>query len=250
MRLGRPSSLTVEGRNRILAHTSDAREMRDTLTRFCGGSVYAHEDSLRQGYLTLPSGARLGIVGEGVGGDLSGVRGVTALALRIPRYVVGVAEGAETLWRSRGGQGGILVIAPPGGGKTTFLKDLTVRLSGGREPLRVAVVDTRGELAPTSRGPLADVLVGYPRAQGLEIALRVLNPQVLVCDEIGPSDTEAIRQIARAGVPLMASTHGVGLADVRRRTGIGDFIAQGIFSLAVSIARGGGGFQARTEVIA
>ncbi len=239
MRLGRPASLTLGGENRILPYSASPEEMGETLQKFCGGSIYTHEDELREGYLTLPYGARLGVAGEATDAALRGIRAVHSLALRIPRHVSGVAYRTALSWKRASIKYGILVVSPPGCGKTTFLKDLIVHLSSNPEAYRVAVVDTRGELNIEGRGALADVLTGYPKSRGMELALRCLNPQVIVCDEIGSEDVPSIEKVANSGVPLVASAHGGTWEEVKMRPGIGAFLDNGVFESIVQLGHDG-----------
>ncbi len=235
MRLGRPSSLTVSGDNLILPHRATERELAETLSRFAGGSVYAHEEQIREGYLPLAGGARLGVVGQATDLCLRGIRGVTSLVLRIPHMAQGVAREVYAIWRKS--PMGLLIYAPPGGGKTTFLKDFIRLASTGENAMRVAVVDTRGELCVGCVGDMVDVLEGYPRKEGMEIALRTMNPQVIVCDEIGERDDSAIRTVSHSGVPLVASCHGRSEEEVLCRPAIGAWVGGGVFPMRHGVRR-------------
>ena len=118
---------------------------------------------------------------------------------------------------------GVLIYAPPSVGKTTLLRSVAARMAGGEHPLRVAVVDTRGELCYSLGAPslLLDLLAGYPRGVGLSIAARTLSAQLIVCDEIG--DLAEAREIVEAhncGVPLLASAHAADIRELLARPGM------------------------------
>ena len=118
---------------------------------------------------------------------------------------------------------GVLIYGPPAVGKTTLLRSVTALLAGGDRPLRVSVVDTRGELCYglSSATLLVDLLSGYPKGLGISVAARTLSAELIVCDEIG--DLEEAREIAGAhncGVPLLASAHAAEIGELLARPGL------------------------------
>jgi stage III sporulation protein AA len=241
--------VTIGGKNLPIAWRGDSETLGGLLTAFCRGSVYAYRDTLCQGFVPLPGGARLGVTGRAVteGETLRSVGAVTALCLRLPHRVHGAADEALGAWEAAGRNVGMLICAPPAGGKTTLLRDLIASISCGTRAMRVAVVDTRGELCPDEEGELVDVLDGYPRAQGMEIALRVLSPQVIVCDEIGEGEVECIEGIAHSGVPLIASVHAESPEELERRAVGRRLLDTGAFRLLCTVRRTGNVWFSHTE---
>ncbi len=243
LRSGRMTSLTLGGRTHRLGYTATREVLAEILLRVCGGSLYAYRDTIREGFVPLPGGIRMGIAGRAVteGGRVVAVTEVTSLCFRIPHHIPGVAKEGLALWREGGCQGGILVIAPPACGKTTYLRDLIASVSTGEGAMRVSVVDSREELCFDEMGELVDVLRGYPRADGLETALRTLSPEVLVCDEIGVDEIASVRDIIHGGVPLFASMHGSSLTGIMKREGVKRMLDSGVFRIAAELtgARGG-----------
>ena len=242
VRAGRIASLTVEGKNLPLSVVLDESELSDALLCFCHGSLYAYTETLAQGYLSIGGGCRVGVAGRAVleGERVSSVREVRSLSVRIARRIVGAERVAYRALAARGFSVGMLVYSRPGIGKTTLLRELTGRLSVGREARRVAVIDSRGELdgGNLPRGALVDVLTDYPKAAGIELAVRTLSPELLVCDEIGSlSDVEAILSVQYAGVPLIASAHGDSLAAFARGSPISRLLSRGVFDLLLGIER-------------
>ena len=251
LRAGHHAALTVDGRNLLLSYRASASEVSATLASLCDRSLYAHKDTLREGYLCA-FGCRVGVAGRAVtdGGRVAGLADVSSLCIRIPHRIVGAGEVAVRAFRRMDCRRGVLVCSPPGIGKTTLLRDLAYTLSAGQNALRVAVVDTRAELYGED-APAAcqmDILLGYPKAAGIEIATRVLSPQVIVCDEIGDAaDAAAIFAAARAGVPLIASAHADGLLALKTRPSLRPLIEGGVFGAYIGIAREGGVYSYTVE---
>lgn len=253
MRAGRRCSLVVSGRNVMLDTVLSARELSDVLEGMCQGSLYAFSDTINHGYISLPGGVRVGVCGRaGCEGDrIIGIYEVTSLSVRIPHRTRPVGSEICRLLHSFGRVSGVLIYSPPGIGKTTLLRSVATMLASGtwesgRDPLRTVVIDTRGELAFAAEGRdlCLDVLSGYPRRLGIEIATRCLNAEVIVCDEIGDYE-EAMALVAshNCGVPLIASAHAESVTQLLSRTGLRLLHEARIFGAYSGIRRDGrGGF--------
>ncbi len=253
LRAGRFASLTVAGENLMLPATLTEGELSSLLTAFCDGSLYAHRETLAEGYLDLGGGIRCGVCGRAVreGGRVVGVRDVTSLVLRLPHPVPTAGEHAEQIFRSLGGRG-LLIYSPPGVGKTTLLRDLGRRLACGRPPMRVAVIDSRGELSggEYGRGARVDLLVGYPKATGLELAVRTLSPEVILLDEIGSRrEAEAILAASGCGIPLVATAHAATARELAHRPAIRPLLRAGLFGRLIGLYREGGEVLSLSEDI-
>lgn len=225
-------------------------ELSVIFERMCDGSLYAFSESIAKGYISLPSGIRVGVCGRAAleNGKIFGVYDISALNVRIPRSDIHADSGLLDIVRKNALLGqGVLMFSPPAQGKTTCLRSLSYALASGDEPMRVSVIDTRGELSlmPSNSSLSLDTLVGYPKAEGIRIATLFMNPEVIVCDEIGSEDEAmAIVDAQNCGVPLIASTHGASLSTVMLKNGIAALHRAHVFGAYIALRIGAcGGFE-------
>ncbi|MFR9193981.1 MAG: ATPase, T2SS/T4P/T4SS family [Ruminococcus sp.] len=197
---------------------------------------------IAEGFVTIAGGNRVGIAGSAVyrEGKLVQMRHISGLNFRVSHAVTGCAE---PLFRQICPErpSSLLLAGAVGSGKTTMLRDLC-RLLGAS--WRLTLVDERSEIAAVHHGVPqydvglhTDVLDGFPRAEGLLTALRVLTPEVLVCDEISTeADAQAILRIHGSGVPVVASAHGTSLEDLERRLALKQLLDKGVFRYAAVLS--------------
>ena len=228
----------VGGRNISTSIECTSEILMETVGNLCGHSLYAHEESIRQGYIFTAEGIRVGVAGSAFsdGGRIERITDITSLCIRIPRRYPGTADNMYAYANENGTPSSILVFSPPGVGKTTALRELADRLAKSR--YRVALIDTRYELGYGLRGEFLDIFKGYPRASGMEMAARVLNPQFVICDEIAnEADAGAVLQCAASGVAVIASAHGASVEDLYCQSAIRGLLENGIFRTLVQLHR-------------
>ena len=227
------------------------RDLGQVLEIATQASAHTVLEQVRNGFVTVKGGHRIGICGSGVvrDGEVCNLRRLSSLSIRVARSVPGISAGILDGLTVNGLLQSTLILSPPGGGKTTLLRDIIRAVSDGDgvTPMRVGIADERGELAAMygglpqlDVGRRTDVLDGCPKGTALLMLLRGMNPQVLVADEItAPADCAALEAAANCGVTLLATAHASGTEDLSSRPLYRRLLDAGIFRRVVLI-RGSG----------
>ena len=213
LRLGEPAEV-VTGKGNFFPEENITEDELNFVINSASRYSPWNAATIAQGYLTGPGGHRIGICGETVmkEGRISGIRRITSLCIRIARDIPGLAEPLAGLG------GSVLILGAPGWGKTTLLRDFIRQKS--KQGRHISVVDERGEIFPQgiNRGPCTEVLTGCPKAQGIDMVLRTMGPDMIAMDEItATEDCEALHQAAWCGVALIATAHAGSLQEYLHR---------------------------------
>ena len=252
LRLNGACAAVVKGKNVTLGVDIGNAEMRETFKRISGGALFAHRDDISRGFITLPSGIRVGVGGRARydGGNVVGISDVSSLVFRIPSGRCSFATELYGEWLLFGG--GMLICSRAGDGKTTAIRTLARLIGSGERPRRVVVVDERCELdARDYIGTHVDILSGYRRALGVDIAIRTMSAEVLMVDEISSrEDSRAMLCALGAGVSVIATAHATSLASALGRDYIRELVDGGLFERACIIERSGDEFSYKLEDVA
>lgn len=234
--------------------TSD--EIDDLIYKACKGSVYSHENTINSFFITY-EGIRIGL------GAAAGINGspeeITSLNIRLPRHVDNCSEKAVNYLRSSGVKEGkgILVVSAPGVGKTTFLRDMAHKLSSfkganmSEQMLRVCVIDERFEIYMPHlfERNCVDFISGTGKITGIERAVRLLSPQIIVCDELsGHEEAEKITLSKNSGTVFVASYHCASAQDALKKQYIRRMFDEGVFGAVCTLTRNGVGVSSEIFV--
>ncbi len=250
LRAGLPVALTVMGETVFVTKNSEtsftlcdgllvakASQLEQIFLSLCSGSVYAHTEELKRGFIMMQNGCRAGICGTL--SENGAMRDITSVNLRIAREVHGAANEITAHYSG----GGLLIAGPPGSGKTTVLRDFIRQLSsgfGGRFR-RIAVIDSRGELSGGNMldlGAATDVLQTSCKANGIELALRTLFPDIIAFDELGTvAELKGVRQSFYSGVSVVTTAHIGSVSELLQREVTRELIQSGAVSQIAVLPR-------------
>lgn len=245
------------------AYLPPKEEVNRIFASICRSSVYAYKEDIKNGFITLRGGHRVGIAGKML--PDGSVYDVSSLNIRLARQVKGCASGLiEHVIKNPNEIYNTLIISPPACGKTTIIRDIARILgSGSKSPLfrgaNVGIIDERSEIAACYNGKpandvgmLTDVYDACPKEKGILMMIRSMAPEIIITDEIGgPGDAAAVESAMNAGVKIIATAHGCGIADLKVRREIAAMINSGVFEryITLSCAHGPATIQEISEAV-
>ena len=251
IKIGKPIIVYSKDGESIINYISTKEDVKSMIQKISNYSLYAYEEDIRQGFITIKGGHRIGIAGECVmeKGDVKTIRNISSINIRICREIIGCSEKVMKYIVSGNRVYNTIIISPPRCGKTTILRDIARNISNGIPKLgvngrKVAVIDERSEIGAchfgipqSDLGIRTDVLDNCLKKEGLIMAIRSLSPEVLICDEIGTKgDIEALMMAFNSGVNIITTIHGFTVEDLYKRKVFCDLLDNEILERAIILS--------------
>lgn len=231
-------------------------DIRDSLELMSENSIYAYQEEIRNGYITIKGGHRVGLAGRVVldGGFVKNIKDISGLNIRLANQIFGCsAKVIKYLIRNSSDIFNTLIISPPQCGKTTILRDIARSLGNGLPELgfrgvKIGIVDERSEIAACQKGIPSndvglrtDVLDGCPKKIGMPMMIRAMSPKVIITDEIGnEGDREAIHSALNAGVRIITTAHGYNVSEMKSRREVLKLIEDKVFERYIVLGNANG----------
>lgn len=232
IKANKPVIVNLSYKEIILGFIPSIDDLKQILVRISNYSLYAYEEEIRQGYITIKGGHRIGIAGECVlnKGEIKTIRNISSLNIRICHEVKGCSNEVMKYITKNDSILNTLIVSPPKCGKTTILRDIARNISNGM-PLynlkgkKVSVIDERSEIASCFNGIpqldigiRTDILDNCLKKDGMIMSIRSLSPEIIICDEIGTyGEIEALNMAFNSGVNIIVTIHGYSIDDVYKR---------------------------------
>ncbi len=236
-------------RNSIDGYIVTKKNIEKTFQMICNYSVYAFEEDLKKGFITIKGGHRVGVSGKAIynGDKLEKIKEISSLNIRIAREILGASNKLISyVIKKNNSIYNTLIVSPPQCGKTTLLRDLIRNISNGVveynfKGLKVGVVDERSEISGVYKGIpqnevgiRTDILDGCKKYDGMIILIRSMSPDVIATDELGGvKDINALHEALKAGVKIIATVHGEDIKDIKTKPNLKRIIKERIFERIV-----------------
>lgn len=227
-------------------------ELRETMEYVSNYSLYAFEEEMKQGFITIQGGHRIGIAGKTIvdGNGIKTMKFISFINVRLSHQIKGCASHVLPYLFENGQVLHTLIISPPRCGKTTLLRDIIRQISNGTalvSGINVGVVDERSEIGACYQGIpqnelgiRTDILDCCPKAKGMMMLIRTMSPQVIAVDEVGTrEDLEAIEYVMNCGCRLIATVHGSSIEDIKSKPVLRKLVQEKIFDRYIILNNNG-----------
>ena len=252
IRINRPIILKLRNQDICINYIVTEKDIMQTLEKLCENSLYAYKKQIAEGYITVKGGHRVGITGTGVVEEekIINIKYISSLNFRIAREVKGCSKNIlkEIINQKDNTIYNTIIVAPPGKGKTTMLRDIVRNISNGIQELsftgkNCGLIDERGEIAACYRGIpqkdvgiRTDIIENVSKEKGIMMLIRSMAPEVIACDEIGSSqDVQAIEKAVISGVKGIFTMHGKSIDDVKNNKDINKLLEKNILEKIIFI---------------
>ncbi|MBA2907103.1 stage III sporulation protein AA [Clostridium saccharobutylicum] len=255
IKIGKPILVYSKDGENIVNYFPTREDLKSMMQKISNYSLYAYEEDIRQGFITIKGGHRIGIAGECVmeKGEVKTIRNISSVNIRISREVIGCSNKIMKYIISQNRVYNTIIISPPRCGKTTILRDIARNISNGINSVgfkgrKVVVVDERSEIGAchfgipqNDLGIRTDILDNCLKREGLIMAIRSLSPEIIICDEIGTKgDIESLMMAFNSGVNIITTIHGFTIEDLYKRRVFSDLLDNQILERAIILSNRNG----------
>jgi stage III sporulation protein AA len=216
--------------------TTNPREIAEIFNSLCSFSIYSKQNEIKNGYVTITGGHRVGICGTAVidNNSMINIRNISSMNIRVSGEHKGCSK--ELLAKIDNINSGVLICGAPCSGKTTILRDLA-RILSTEYNSKVSLIDQRSEISATYKGVpqydvgMCDVLNCYSKCDGFDQAIRCMSPDIIICDEIGTSqDIASLESSVNSGVAVIASAHCANIQELKEKPQFRNLLSSGAFN--------------------
>lgn len=255
IRADKPLIFEVGNKEIVNKYIPKPDDLKTIIQRMSNYSIYAFDEELKQGYITIKGGHRVGVCGKCVieKNEVKTIKNIASLNIRICREVKGCSDSIMRFILENNEVINTIIISPPKCGKTTLIRDMARNISDGMDKVsfkgkKVCVIDERSELGACFSGVpqlnigiRTDVLDGCPKSEGIMMAIRSMSPDVIVCDEIGSyKDIDSILTALNCGVSLITTIHGYEIEDLYNRPVFKEIVENNVFKRAIILSNKSG----------
>jgi stage III sporulation protein AA len=217
-------------------------DINEIINLLCEGSLYAHFDTIKEGYISIGKGIRAGICGRASieNGKISAINDITSINIRLPKRIFNGADYLFNLLKESEFSKSVILYSRPGVGKTSILRELIYKISSEDPPPRHAVIDSREEITPFMKSEeiSSDIFISYPKGLAIEIATKSMTPELIICDEISSeSEATAILKSSNSGVKIIATAHADSFEELCSKEILKELFSHKVFDFALGISR-------------
>ncbi len=251
LKVNKPLIIQIGNEEIITDYIATLQDIKLILQHISNYSIYAYEEEIKQGYLTIKGGHRVGMCGSCVveDGKIKTIKSLGSINIRVCKEIEGCSNKVIPFILDNNQVLNTIIISPPRCGKTTLIRDIARNLSDGIKAInlrgrKVCIIDERSEISgcynavpQMNVGVRTDVLDNCPKAEGIMMAIRSMAPEIIICDEIGThKDIESILMALSSGIKLITTIHGYGIEDLYSRKVFKDVIDNHVFRRAIVLS--------------
>ncbi|MBQ9744970.1 MAG: hypothetical protein IJW19_07590 [Clostridia bacterium] len=241
MHCGAPLCLISDFSNIKTDKIITKKHIEECVTSFCKGAIYACFNTIKEGYISIGQGIRVGICGRATvqNGQITGITDFSSLNIRMPKRIYYAGDYLFEVLEKENFSSSVLIYSPPAVGKTTILRELAYKLSNLVNPIRFSVIDTRDELVSGIEDSIsADTYISYPKGEAITLATRTMTPQLIICDEISTKEeADAVLYSVGCGVTIIATTHASSIEELKSKEILFRHLQKSIFKYALGVKR-------------